>query len=187
LSFLSQAESCKGCLSMDEPAQPSEPPAPIRGGGDRPTGARKIGRRVAQGLYYGLVVAIGVAAVTQVSQQVFCVEPPAEPPPFATCDEGLRELLAAVERGRRAAEWAAPDGGDTDEEAALARYRAAVAPVWRHRDAVAALCTGKRRAALDAVERLRYSEEHGVRSQAGELTALRRRVRKLVGPSSAEP
>ena len=35
------------------------------------------------------------------------------------------------------------------------------------------------------MERLRYSEEHGVRSQAGELTALRRRVRKLVGSGKA--
>jgi len=142
---------------------------------------------VAQGLYYAFVLTISVAAVTQVGGQVFCVEPPTEPAPFASCDEGLNGLLAAIERGRRAAEWSTPDGGDTDEEAALSRYRAAVVPVWRHRDAVAALCTGERRAALDAVERLRYSEEHGVRSQAGELTALRRRVRKLVGQDASEP
>ncbi len=150
-------------------------------------GPRKIGRRVAQGLYYAVVTAMGVAAVVQVGGQVFCAAPPAEPAPFASCDEGLRELLAAIERGRLAAEWSRSDGGDTDEEAALRRYRNAVEPVWRHRDEVAALCGGKRRATLDAVERLRYSEEHGVRSQAGELTALRRRVRKLVGQRSKEP
>lgn len=172
---------------MDDEAKASEAPPPAEGAGDGPTGARKIGRRVAQGLYYAFVVALGVAAVSQVGGQVFCVEPPPEPPPFTTCDEGLQQLLAAVERGRRAADWSVADGGDTDEEAALSRYRAAVVPIWRHRDAVAAMCTGERRAALDAVERLRYSEEHGVRSQAGELTALRRRVRKLVGQGASEP
>ena len=172
---------------MDVEAKASEAPTPAQGADDRPTGPRRIGRRLAQGLYCAGVAALCLAAVVQVSGQVFCVEPPAEPPPFASCDEGLRELLAAVERGRRAAEWSAADGGDVDEEAALSRYRAAVVPVWRHRDAVATLCTGERRAALDAVERLRYSEEHGVRSQAGELTALRQRVRKLVGHGASEP
>jgi hypothetical protein len=163
--------------------------------GDRPSGAaqrplsgpRKIGRRVAQGLYYALVGAICVASAWQVGGQIFYADPPAEPAPFTSCDEGLRGLLTAIERGRHAAEWSTPDGGDTDEEAALSRYRSVVERAWRHRDGVATLCVGQRRAALDAVERLRYSEEHGVRSQAGELTALRQRVRKLVGQSSPEP
>ncbi|RLB46931.1 MAG: hypothetical protein DRI90_26865 [Deltaproteobacteria bacterium] len=148
---------------------------------------RKIGRRLAQGLYYIMIGAIGVAVVVQVSRQVFFAATPPEPARFASCDEGLRELVVAIERGRHVAEWSTADGGDTDEEVALSRYRTVVETAWRHRDAVAAMCTGERRAALDAVERLRYSEEHGVRSQAGELTALRARVRKLVGQSSDEP
>ena len=61
--------------------------------------------------------------------------------------------------------------------AALLRYRAAIAPSWRHRDAVEQMCRSTEHdGLLDAIERLRYSEEHGVRSRATELTALRRRV-----------
>jgi hypothetical protein len=70
----------------------------------------------------------------------------------------------------------------------LLRYRAAVGPSWRHRDGVLEMCgsSAEARRLLDALERLRYSEEHAVRHQATELTALRQRVRRLMAQSARE-
>lgn len=142
------------------------------------------GRRVAQALYYLLVAGIATAATVQVTRQVFFVEPPPAAP-FTSCRDGLRQLYQAVQRGRHLAENAASD----DEETALLRYREAVEPMWRHRDAVLLRCRtdpdGMR--LLDALERLRYSEEHGVRHQATELTALRKRVRRLMAGEPDAP
>lgn len=140
-------------------------------------GAR-IGRRVAQVGYFAFAGFFAAASVVQITRQVFFPERPVEPP-FATCREGLVALHGAVERGRHEAERGPVDD---DEEAALRRYRAAVFADWRHRDAVAGLCASDPReiSVLDAIERLRYSEEHGVRHQAVELTALRLRVQELL-------
>ncbi len=54
---------------------------------------------------------------------------------------------------------------------------------------MAELCRGQETSlgALDAIERLRYSEEHSVRHQAVELTALRRKVKELVGTPAPAP
>ena len=159
---------------------------------DKPalTPSRRMGRRVAAGIYYATMAAIAVASLVQITRQVFFPQQPSSPAPFSTCVDGLRELYQAIERGGpgaapppppRAAET--PDAqGERNEEAALLRYRSAVTPTWQHRNAVARLCANDRshRESLDAIERLRYSEEHGVRHQAAELTALRRRVQKLV-------
>ncbi len=142
---------------------------------------RRLGRRAAAGLYYLTVAAIAVASLIQITQQVFFPQPPSALAPFSSCVDGLRQLYQAIERGRHAAETPDPHG-ERNEEAALLRYRNAVTPVWQHRDAAARLCTKQpnHRDSLDVIERLRYSEEHGVRHQAAELTALRRRVQKLV-------
>jgi hypothetical protein len=154
--------------------------------GPRATGARAAGRRVAQWLYYGAAAFFAVAVTVQVTQQVFFQRSPAEPAPFSSCDQGLRELYEAVERGRQAAEKAEPN---EDEEAPLRRYRSAVSSSWRHRDAAVQLCGShpRDRAILDSIERLRYSEEHGVRHQAAELTALRQRVRNLMAQAPPTP
>jgi hypothetical protein len=71
---------------------------------------------------------------------------------------------------------------DQGEDAALARFRSALEPEWSHRDDIAARCQGTPRdkGALDAIERLRYAEEHAVRREAGELAPLRRRVQAIV-------
>ncbi len=158
--------------------------APNGSSGDEPAPARlgraaRRGRRVGQFLYYAMVGAIAVASTAQITRQVFFPPPAEVPPPFQGCRAGLVALFQAIEQGRAAAER----GDDRDEEAALVRYREAVGPIWRHRDAVAALCQVDPNAigALDAIERLRYSEEHSVRHQAVELTALRRQVKELVG------
>jgi len=116
-------------------------------------------------------------------REAFFPTPPTEPPPFTDCRSGLRALYDAIELGREAAREEHERGSDdADEETALARYRAAVSPLWRYRDAVANMCrlSPEHEGALDAIERLRYAEEHGVRSQAAELSSLRRLVRRIV-------
>ena len=124
--------------------------------------------------YYSVAAVIAVASTVQVSRQVFAV--PSARSPFATCRDGLLALVSASDRARRAA--LEIDG----EEAALARFRRALDPEWTHRDAIAATCRGSAgdEAALDAIERLRYAEEHAVRREAGDLAPLRRRVQTIV-------
>jgi hypothetical protein len=157
-------------------------------GSDPPRrGARFVGRRVAQAVYYALAVFIAGAATVQITQQVFFPEPASEPAPFGSCDAGVRALFDAIEAGRVAADRRNHGEIDTHPDEALNRYRDTVAPIWAHRPAVAELCGGQHRRLLDALERLRYSEEHGVRHQAVELTALRRRVRSLVAESLPAP
>lgn len=146
-------------------------------------GPRFWGRRVAQVVYYLLVVAVAGIATAQITEQVFFPDPPAETAPFASCEEGLWVLFEAIEQGRAAAIRLDPGEIDTDPEEALQRYRDAVRPAWAHRPQVGALCGSRHGGLLDALERLRYSEEHGVRHQAVELTALRRRVRSQVAES----
>jgi hypothetical protein len=81
---------------------------------------------------------------------------------------------------------------DQGEDAALDRFRSALEPVWRYRDDIASRCRDAPRdkGALDAIERLRYAEEHAVRREAGELAPLRRRVQAIVDrdlPSATRP
>ena len=147
----------------------------------RRRGPRWLGRRVAQGIYYALVVSISVAATYQLTRQVFFAGAAAEPVPYRGCEDGLRELYDAIGRARHAAEGVGTDVEAASDEAALLRYRETLAPTWQHRDAVAELCRGRGLdGLLDVIERLRYSEEHDVRHQAAELSTLRRRVHSLV-------
>lgn len=144
--------------------------------------ARARGRRVALALYYGLVALVGGASAVQITRQVYFG--PAPVPPYADCQDGLHALFGAVSRARDAA--AGAEGG---EDEALARFRKALDPEWRYRDGVAAQCRGsaKDAAALDAIERLRYAEEHAVRREAGELAPLRRKVQAIVDDERAAP
>jgi hypothetical protein len=140
-----------------------------------PLTARARGRRAALIVYYAVVGAICAAGAVQVTRQVLFEPEP--PPPYATCHEGLRALAAAVARAREAAA-----GSDGDVDTALSRFRAALEPEWTYRDGVASRCRGsaKDAGALDAIERLRYAEEHAVRREAGELAPLRRNVQTIV-------
>jgi hypothetical protein len=144
---------------------------------------RKTGRRAGQLFYYGLCVAIAASGSWQITRQVF-FERPAEPPPWSTCDEGLRALYRAIGAARAAAEQEASD----EAEAALRRFREVAGQAWRFRDAVSESCSASpdRTALLDAMEQLRYSEEHDVRHQAAELAARRRRVRQQVAQTLGE-
>ncbi|MEP7123592.1 MAG: hypothetical protein ABJE95_21870 [Byssovorax sp.] len=155
-----------------------------------PPSARRTGRRVAIGGFWAVTVAVAVASAFQVSQQVLfnpcpgglsCSGAPAAS--FTSCREGLLALHSAVERARLAA------AGTDGEDAALARFRAALTPEWGHRDDVAAAChaSADDEGALDAIERLRYAEEHAVRREAGELAPLRRRVEAIVDRELSRP
>jgi hypothetical protein len=143
---------------------------------------RRTGRRVAQAIYYGSVAAICVGSTVQIAHQLFYT--PGAPSPFASCREGLSALARAIDRARAAAP------GTDGEDAALARFRTALEPDWRFRDGIAATCRGSApdERALDAIERLRYAEEHAVRREAGDLAPLRRKVQAIVdndlGPRS---
>ncbi len=161
---------------MAEPASSTESSA------DAPSArvkrARLYGRRIAQAVYYALAAALAMAFTVQITNQVFFAPETIDTPHFQNCEEGLDALYQAIERGRAEAQRGSE--GEPNEEAALARYRAQVQPAWRHRVEVAQLCRGDESGSLlDALERLRYSEEHGVRRQAAELTELRQRVRRM--------
>jgi hypothetical protein len=143
-----------------------------------PRSRRAQGRRIALIVYYALVAVIGAGVAGQITRQVL-FEPSPEPP-YATCHEGLHALFDALARAREAA--AGSEGG---EDAALARFRSALEPAWRYRDGVASRCRGSAQGVrdagtLDAIERLRYAEEHAVRREAGELAPLRRKVQAIV-------
>ena len=150
--------------------------APNRPARPRPHPSRRRGRRIALIVYYGLVVLVGGAAAVQITWQVFLA--PRPPPPAGACHDGLRALFDATTRAREAA--ARSEGGEDD---ALARFRKALEPEWGYRDGVASQCQGSAAdaATLDAIERLRYAEEHAVRREAGELAPLRRKVQAIVG------
>ena len=148
---------------------------------------RALGRRLGAVLYWAMVVAVCVTGAAEVTWQVHFAPAPAAP--YATCHDGLRALFGALVRARDAA-----SNTEAGEDAALARFRDALQPEWQYRDGVASRCraAAKDEGALDAIERLRYAEEHAVRREAGELAPLRRRVQAIVdgelggrlGPSS---
>lgn len=139
-----------------------------------PASARARGRKIAVGLYYSLAAAVIVAITVQVIQQVFFL--PVKPSPYPGCRAGLLALVRAVDRAREAAP------GTDGEDAAIDRFRGGLEPEWGYRDGIAAACRGSAEdeRALDAIDRLRYAEEHAARREAGDLAPLRRRVRALV-------
>ena len=150
---------------------------------DKPTRSpRAQGRRIAVMVYYAMVALVGGSVAVQITRQVLFE--PAPPAPYATCPEGLRALFGALARAREAAA-----GSEDGEDAALARFRSALEPEWTYRDFVASRCRGSARDArtLDAIERLRYAEEHAVRREAGELAPLRRKVQAIVDELGAAP
>lgn len=125
-------------------------------------------------LFYGMVGAFCVGATVQITKQVFFLGDGEMP--YATCEEGLRALVQGVFRAREAA------SGMEGEEESLGTFRGALRPEWDHHDAVARRCqqNASQQGALDAIERLRYAEEHAVRRGAGDLAPLRRRVQNLL-------
>jgi hypothetical protein len=148
----------------------------------------RTGRRVALALYWAVGLFLGLVPAASITRQVFTAE---DGPKYASCTAGLGALSAAVDRAR-----AAGTSGEGTEDDALARFRAALQPDWAGFEGVASSCRGKPEdeGALDALERLRYAEEHAVRRESGDLAPLRREVRRKVpevepspSPSSQSP
>ena len=122
---------------------------------------------------FGVVVAAFTAICSfQIIRDVWFAEaPPAE----SRCRAGLRDLMAAVEAGRHAA------SSERGERQALDVFRDTLRPAWRKHESLRAACRDDKRAraALSAIDRLRYAEEHAVRYEANDLTLRRQRVRAL--------
>lgn len=127
------------------------------------------GRRVATIVFLSVVVVWVLYVSGQIVVQA--ASPSVAGPAFDSCDHGLAQLFGAVERARGAAE------GDDDADTALKRYRTALSPEWTALEAARKLCVSEEdRRSLDAIERLRYAEEHAVRREAASLSVLRRQV-----------
>lgn len=148
--------------------------------------AARRARRLASALYYLGVGGLAAASVTQVTRQIFFSDTSAPSAQIGACVNGQRELLGALVAGRDAANEPAATG---DAELALARFRAVVEPVWRAYPRVRATCASEPRMspALDALERLRYAEEHGLRTHTTEVVLSRQVVRELLGELPASP
>jgi hypothetical protein len=153
---------------------PSTPGVEGSAGAGRVARARRRGRTAAMVGYYGLAAVMSIATTVQLTRQIFLA--PVPPSPWPSCRAGLLALADAVDRARSAA------SGNDGEDAALEGFRRALEPEWGYRDSVAAACRGadSDEGALDAIERLRYAEEHAVRHEAGDLAPLRRRVQTIV-------
>ncbi len=146
----------------------------------------RAGKRIALVLLFGGLAAFVFGSTGQIIQQVFYARPAegASAPPYPDCHAGLVSMHAAVVRARGAAE------GESDVAVALDRFRGALEPEWGRFEAVRALCRSNEsdQHSLDAVERLRYAEEHAVRREAGSLEVLRKQVaRELAGTSGSAP
>lgn len=140
----------------------------------KPASGRKRSRALAVIVYYAAIVALCITATAQITKQVFYL--PRVPSPYANCQEGLSALVSAIERARKVAP------GNDGEDPAIERFRTALNPEWGYIDSISDACRGsiKDEGALDAIERLRYAEEHAVRREAGDLAPLRRKVQAIV-------
>lgn len=121
-------------------------------------------------MFLALVAGWVLAASVQIIQQVLF--PEVVPSPYPTCEAGLKQLRKALDDARHSAAE-----GDENPDEALARFRSALRPEWRYLEGIRATCRDREAlAGLDALERLRYAEEHAVRRESASLAALRRRV-----------
>ncbi len=167
---------------MPEPQPPSSPPAaptsPDAPGVAGPGGKR--GRRLASVAYYLVAGAVAAMATVQLTRQIFFSREGALNLAPSECLDAERRLYEALSRGRETADVAAASG---DPELALAAFRAEVEPAWRGHERIREVCAHDPRLvrALDALERLRYAEEHGLRTHTTEVVAARRLVRELLG------
>jgi hypothetical protein len=134
---------------------------------------RRRGRTLGVAVFAAVVASFTLVCTVQICLQVWA--PPVVDQPIE-CRPGVVMLHDALEQARLAA--AQQEG----EQAALARFRAAVAAPWRLEPTVARACAGNRVGgeALRELVRLRYAEEHAVRYEASDLAARRRQVNELI-------
>jgi len=144
--------------------------------------SRRLGRRAGIAVFTVIVSVITGVWSTQIVLQVWFRDASSSAPP---CREGLKSLIAGLERAREAA--ASPAG----ERERVRRFRAALAPEWNADFSLGESCRkdSELSHALDEIRALRYEEEQAVRNPAAELAAKRRRVQAVaerVRGSSAE-
>jgi hypothetical protein len=138
--------------------------------------AQRSGRskaRIAGAVAFGLVVAALTAVFSaQIIVQAWTVDP-AESEQH--CHQGLKDLLAALERARQSA------ARQAGEFLALAAFRNELGDSWRRASTLRLVCATDPPAAdlLERIDALRYAEEQAVRNEARELAKQRRGVQQL--------
>jgi hypothetical protein len=134
---------------------------------------RQLGRTLGVAVYATLVAGFTVICSVQICLQVWA--PKVEPAPF-DCSAGTVALVQAVDAARIAA------ANEPDEQAALTKFRGALAPTWKYRPALTRACAHDAESLrhLRAVDRLRYAEEHAVRYAAVDLAERRNEVERLM-------
>ena len=135
--------------------------------------AERIGRRAILGIFVVAVGGFTLHNTVRIIRQVFFSPAPAA---TADCRGGVVSLVKAVREARQAA--ALEDRG---ERASLTQFRGTLARSWAAREGLDQACKGDPKAlrALRDVDRLRYAEEHAVRSDAVDLARLRRRINQI--------
>jgi len=139
--------------------------------------ARKKGRRGVMIAYFVVVVVVITICTVEISIQAFSRLGGTSRDAQVECVEGIRSLIAAVDRARSGV-----DGSNRKEADAVIRYRASLEPEWSRRGAVRRACKGDigRLETLDAVVHLGFAEEQAVRRNAMELAPFRRRASELL-------
>lgn len=127
--------------------------------------------------YFVVVVVIITVCTVEISIQAFSRRGGKATEAQVECVEGIRSLVAAVDRARSRV-----DGSNRKESDAVSRYRAALEPEWSRRGAVRRACRGDsaRLETLDAVVHMGFAEEHAVRRNAMELAPFRRHASELI-------
>ncbi len=140
------------------------------GGSER---ARQLGRTIGIAVFGLIVATFTVVCSVQICLQVWAPEVTTSD---LDCSAGTLRLIEAIEAARVAS------ADQAEEQAALARFRGALAPAWTHRPGLARACAGDPAAVqrLHAVDRLRYAEEHAVRYAAIDLAKRRQEVKRLI-------
>ena len=133
----------------------------------------QLGRTLGIAVFAFIMAGFTIICSVQICLQVWA--PRVEPAPF-DCSAGTLALADAVDVARLAA------ADEPDEQAALAKFRGALAPTWKFRPALGRSCatSAEAREHLRAIDRLRYAEEHAVRYAAVDLAERRNEVKRLV-------
>jgi hypothetical protein len=134
---------------------------------------RQLGRRLGIVLYAVIVATFTIICSVEICLQVWA--PKLEPLPVG-CAAGTLLLIDAIDAARLAA------ADEPGEQAALAKFRSALASAWTSRPALSKACASDPEALrrLRAVDRLRYAEEHAIRYAAVDLAQRRHEVKRLI-------
>jgi hypothetical protein len=126
--------------------------------------------------YFCLVTVVIAISISQVARQVY-----AEPAqvPAVRCSEELVRLMSAIDRATTKAQGSLGPAQDV-----LPQFRSDLSPEWDRLEPLRKACSNEPHAqALDAIEQLRYAEEHAVRRDSFELTDRRKQARLMLDQS----